>query len=464
MLKKILIDTIKNTGMLREGDGVAVAFSGGGDSTALLHVLASMRSELKIKLFACHLNHKLRGTEADGDAQFCRGFAERLGVPIYMKEMDIAGIATKRGWNIEEAGRIARTAFYHRAMRHFGADKTVTAHHMNDQAETFLINLLRGSGETGLGGIAPIRDGWLIRPLIKCPKSEIEKYLKENDISFRTDETNTDTTIIRNRIRLTLIPLLEKDYNPRIVNGLSQTADIIRGADELSAELADAFFRKIVNHAKDSVSIEKQLFAVLPIHLKRILIRNSFAQAAGSRRRLTFEQVEDILNDVRAGAKDSRISLPFGFEAEIREDKISILPSKKDDTEKGFELSFEIPGEIEIPDIGRSWRVEIKDYTSSLLEESILNPLIGIFDAEKISSPVTVRNRRDGDRMQPLGMQGTKKLQDIFTDKKIPRRRREEFPVFTSSAEIFWIPGIASGERFKVSEKTKKVVVFTPIR
>jgi len=320
------------------------------------------------------------------------------------------------------------------------------------------------SGGTGLSGIAPIRDGWLIRPLIKCPKSEIEKYLKENDIPFRTDETNADTTIIRNRIRLTLIPLLEKDYNPRIVNGLSQTSDIIRGADELSAELADAFFIKIVSHAVDSVSIEKQLFTVLPVHLKRILLRKAFASTAGSGRRLTFEQVEDVLNAVRASAKDSRISLPFGFEAEIQEDKIRILPSKKDDTEKGFDFSFEIPGDVEIPDTGLLWRAEIKDYSSSLLEEAILNPLTGIFDADRLSSPVTVRNRHDGDRMQPLGMQGTKKLQDIFTDKKIPKRRREELPVFTSGNEIFWIPGVASGERFKVSEKTKKVAVFTPIR
>jgi tRNA(Ile)-lysidine synthase len=464
MPKEKLLKTINNTGMLREGDGVVVAFSGGGDSTALLHALASMRSELKIKLFACHLNHKLRGAEADEDAEFCRGFADKLGIPIYIKEMNIAGIAAKRGWNIEEAGRNARTAFYRRSMRHFGADKTATAHHMNDQAETFLINLLRGSGETGLGGIAPIRDGWLIRPLIKCPKSEIEKYLMENDIPFRTDKTNADTTIIRNRIRLTLIPLLEKDYNPRIVNGLSQTADIIRGADELSAELADAFFIKIVSRTGDSVSIEKQLFTVLPIHLKRILIRKAFANASGSRRRLTFEQVEDILNAVRTSAKDSRISLPFGFEAEISENKITILPAKKNDTEKGFEFSFEIPGEIEIPDIGRSWRIEIKIYSAPLLEESLLNPLIGIFDVDRFSSPVSVRNRRDGDRMQPLGMQGTKKLQDIFMDKKIPKRRREELPVFTSGGEIFWIPGIASGERFKVTDKTKKVAVFAPIR
>jgi tRNA(Ile)-lysidine synthase len=464
MLKEILLKTITNTGMLREGDGVVVAFSGGGDSTALLHALASMRSEFKIKLFACHLNHKIRGAEADEDARFCREFADKLGIPIYIKEMDIAGIAAKRGWNIEEAGRNARTAFYRRAMRHFGADKTATAHHMHDQAETFLINLLRGSGETGLGGIAPIKDGWLIRPLIKCPKSEIERYLKENDIPFRTDETNVDTTIIRNRIRLMLIPLLEKDYNPRIVNGLSQTSDIFRGADDLSAELADAFFRNIARRAADSVSFERHLFTLLPIHLKRILIRKAFAQAAGSRRRLSFEQVEDILNAVRASAKDLRISLPFGFEAKIGESKIRILPAKKNDTAKRFEYAFEIPGEMEIPEIGRSWLIEIKNYTSSLLEEAILNPLIGIFDAEKISSPVTVRNRRDGDRMQPLGMQGTKKLQDIFTDKKIPKRRREELPVFTSGGEIFWIPGVASGERFKVSDKTKKVAVFAPIR
>lgn len=450
--------------MLREGDGVVVAFSGGGDSTALLHALASLRGELKIKLYACHLNHKLRGEAADGDARFCREFAERLGVPIYMKEMNIAAVAAKRGWNIEEAGRNARTVFYRRAMKRFGAARTVTAHHLNDQAETFLINLLRGSGGAGLSGIAPVRDGWLIRPLIRCPKSVIEEYLKENDLHYRTDETNADTAITRNRVRHGLIPLLETEYNPRAVSAIAQAAEIIRAGDELSAELADAFFKKICRAEESSILFERPLFTVLPVHLKRLLIRLAFAEAAGSRRRLTFEQVEDVLAADAAGSRDARLSLPFGFEASIEDEKITIQPAAKDKNSAGFRYVFDIPGVIEIPETGGAWRAEIEDYSAELVEEAVLNPLIGVFDARTLEGSVTVRSRREGDRMQPLGMRGTKKLQDIFTDKKIPRRRRDEMPVFESGGVIFWIPGAAAGEKFKVSADTKKVAVFRPVR
>lgn len=463
MLKDILIKTIINNNMLREGDGVVVGFSGGGDSAALLHALAQLASELKIKLYACHLNHKIRGAAADEDMRFCEDFTAKLGVPIYIKELNVADIAAKRGWNLEEAGRNARLAFYRRAMSRFGADKAATAHHMNDQAETFLINLLRGSGGTGLSGIAPVRDGWLIRPLIKCPKSEIEKYLKENSIPFRTDETNADRTILRNRVRLDLIPLLEKDYNPRLAAALSQTADIIRGSDELSMELADAFYKNISRPSWDSVSMDRALFTVLPVHLKRLLVRKAFLQMAGSGRRLSFEQVEDIVTAERAGGKDKRLSLPFGLEAHIGEGAVAIhLAGDKPET-PGFGYGFDIPGELEIRETGARWQGEIKKYSTRILEESIKDPLVGVFDADSLPKHITVRSWRDGDRMQPLGMKGTKKLQDIFTDKKIPRRRRAELCIFESGGEIFWIAGVATGEKCKVSSETKNVAVFEPI-
>lgn len=464
MLKEKLLKTINNTGMLREGDGVVVAFSGGGDSAALLHLLAALAPELKIKLFACHLNHKLRGAEADGDARFCRDFAGRLGVPLYMKDFDLPAAAEKRGLNIEEAGRIARTAFYRRAMRHFGANKAATAHHMNDQAETFLINLLRGSGGTGLSGIAPVIDGWLIRPLIECPKKDIEAYLLENGIEYRTDSTNSDRSFTRNRIRLSLIPLLEKEYNPQAVSAICQAAEIIRAGDELSAELGDAFYKNIAVPSWDSISLDRALFTVLPVHLKRILIRKAFSQIAGSGRRLTFAQTEDIILADRSGASGARFSLPFNLEAAVGDDKIAIHLPEKEGKKEGFEYSITIPAEIEIKKTGGRWRAELRDYSEPLFKEISADNSAGIFDAEKLADTITVRSRREGDRMQPLGMSGTKKLQDIFTDKKIPRRLRASMPVFESGGDIFWIPGVASGEKFKVSNETKKVAVFIPLR
>lgn len=445
--------------MIEPGEKIVIAFSGGSDSAALLHAVNSQREELRIQLSACHMNHKIRGDEAESDARFCEEVCEKLSIPLYSKAMDVPSIAEARGLNLEDAGRRARFTFYRRALRHFGADKIAAAHHMNDQAETVLMNFLRGSGERGLSGIAPVYDGWLIRPMIGIGKDEILKYLDDGNIQFVEDSSNRDTRYRRNELRLETLKELAQKYNPNLIPSLARTAELQRAAEEFSREETEIYFLRLADIGEGRVSIKLAKFNSLYIHIRRLLVRRAFEEVAGTAKRLSFDHVEQLIESAAENSSSFLIDAPFGVQFRIDEEKVIISRRKRIEAPR-FRHRFQVPGEIRVDEIDRSWRCSLITADRFHGMYNIKDRLLGAFPAELLTGEITVRSREPGDRLQPIGMKGTKKLKDILIDKKIRRSIRDTLPVFERAGEIFWVPGVVVSEKYKVLDETDEILIF----
>ena len=252
-LKTKVLGTIREYRMIAPGEKVLVGVSGGPDSIALLYILHDLQEELDCKLHIAHLNHKLRGEESDADAEYVKEHSKILNLPITIEEIDVSGMLAK-GESLESGARRIRYAFYQEAMASVNASKVALGHNADDQAETVIMRLIRGSGAQGLCGIPPIRDGVFIRPIIGIERAEIEKYLQSLNISPRIDSSNLSWDYHRNRIRLDLLPALRHDYNPNISNTLQQTADILRAEDDLLTEIAEDSMNKCLKY-RDSQTI-----------------------------------------------------------------------------------------------------------------------------------------------------------------------------------------------------------------
>jgi tRNA(Ile)-lysidine synthase len=403
----------------------------------------------------------LRGNAAYEDARFCRAQAQFLGLEYYEKEMNVREIAAKRSWNIEEAGRFCRYAFFKRACEVLKGGKVATAHHMHDQAETVLINFLRGSGESGLAGIAPVYNDYIIRPMIQCSRREIDDYINEKKINYRVDATNLDNSYTRNRIRNELIPLLERDYNPKVVDSLVRTAELQLDAFEFADELADAFYKKIAVEEKNQIRIKRLEFNALPIHLKRLIFRRAFSRIRGFTHGLSFKQVQEILDISDSTRAGKLFLLPGVIRVEIDYEDIIITESPRYEPIR-FDHIFSIPGEVSIPEIGKSWnvrRIKRAEFEKRFKRD---DPVPGVFNAARFGSEIRIRSREPGDRIRPLGLGGTKKVKDIFIDRKIPRRRRDMIPIMLNGDEIFWIPGFAVSDDYRISGKEEEIMIFIP--
>ena len=463
MLLKILKRTIDKYALILPGSRVVVAFSGGADSTALLTALDEISGELDIDLFACHLNHKLRGIDADEDALFCRRFTAERSIPFYSMEMNVRAVSENRELNLEEGGRQARLVFYRRALRHFNADKIATAHIMNDQAESFLIRLLRGSGSEGLGGISPVYKGWIIRPLIECDRKTVENFLTERGIEHRFDNTNLDESYTRNRIRHNLIPLLKDQYNPNIIRTLAHEADIQRGNSVLLTELTDAFFEKITEKKERCVSIRILDFSALPVAIRRLILRKAYALRTGTKRGLTYDMIDELILAIHSRKEGYRKHLPDDVEFYLDEENLMFRGRTEQEEYPSFEGVLRVPGMVKVDQISCTWKVSILSRKDFFDRYDLSDANIGAFSADRFGNEITVRNRKDGDRIKPLGLGGTKKLKDIFIDRKIPTPIRECMPVFLNGRDIFWIPGIAVAEDYKVCDDTERILVFERI-
>jgi tRNA(Ile)-lysidine synthase len=449
MILERIKKTIQECKLLEKKDRILIAYSGGVDSTGLLNLLLELREGWYFELFLGHFNHKLR-QKADEDEQFVRRMAQKYSLPIFVGSKDVRSYAREKKLNIEEAGRELRYDFLKKTALKIGGAKIATGHTKTDQAETFLMRLMRGSGLRGLAGIFPLVGGTIIRPLIQVEHKDIEAYLKGKGIKFRIDESNLDRRFLRNRIRLDLIPYIQENFEPEIVSSLGRIASIIREEDSLLEKIAQETTKKAVLKKNNQIFLEVKPLSYLPRAMARRVVRDFISELRGNLRGISFEDVESVLS-LKEGKE-----FPLRKGHILRREQGQIFLKSKVTPKIRYEYRWEGKGPLEIKELklkfegkkmkrGKSIPFDFDDQTSAFL------------DLGKLEFPLLVRNRSEGDRYQPLGAPGQKKLKEIMRAKGIPLSERERRPVFLSRGEIVWILGLPVSEKFKVEKGTSDI-------
>jgi len=449
MIKSRIKKTIREYNLLEKKDRILVAYSGGVDSTGLLNLLLELRGEWSFELFLGHFNHKLRHT-ADEDEQFVRRIAKKYSLPLFVGSKDVRSYARKKKLNIEEAGRELRYDFLKKTALKIGGAKIATGHTMTDQAETFLMRLMRGSGLRGLGGIFPLVEGKVVRPLIQVERQDIEAYLRKKGIEFHTDESNFDRRFLRNRIRLDLVPYIKKNFEPEIISSLGRIASIIREEDSLLEKIAEEKAKRAISKKNNKISLEVKPLSSLSRAMARRVVRGFISELRGNLREISFEDVESVLC-LKEGKE-----FPLRKGHVLRREKGQIFLKGKIPPKIKYEYRWEGKGPLEIKELklkfegkkikrGKSLPLDFDDQTRAFL------------DLGKLKFPLLIRNRRKGDRYQPLGAPGQKKLKEILRAKGIPLSERERRPVFLSGDKIVWILGLPVSEKFRVEEGTSDI-------
>ena len=419
-------------------DTVLVALSGGADSTALLLSMHQLQTEGKIRgLFAAHLNHGIRGENALRDQRFCESLCERLSIPLATRTVDVPENAKEHGQSLEQAAREARYAFLEQARLSFDASVIATAHHRDDQAETLLLNLIRGSGTTGLGGMKP-RNGVIIRPMLQVSRQEILAFLAQAGVTYCEDETNAEMTATRNRIRGELLPLLAR-MNPAIAQTLCRTAELLAADEAMLGQLADEAEQRI---ALDR-GLDKTLLATYPLPIRSRIVRKRLLALDGN---VTEADIRRVLALCTAKT-GTMIELSGGFSAWT--DATALITGRYPHMLQ-YEVPFVSQGETRTPDgVWMSERVQLWQRPEDGWEAYL--------DLAKLPSNLVVRTRRAADRFHPLGAPGGKKLSDVLTDKKIPKERRD-IPLLCAGDQVYYAGGLTISETAKVTPDTREIL------
>ncbi len=448
MMREKVISTIEKYGMIEKGDGIVVGLSGGPDSTCLIHVLSTIKELYDLRIYAVHLNHMIRDEEALRDEQYSKNLANTLDIPFFSKQIPIENYAKDKRISTEEAGRLLRYDFFDEIARKTGAKKIALAHNMNDQAETMLMHFIRGSGLSGISGIKPVRAGKYIRPIIACSRMEIEEYCSINNLNPVIDSTNKENIYTRNRVRLELIPYIQKYFNPNLVESLYKVSDIIRDEDEY---LHSRTFIEL-DRIKTEDGVDINSFNLLHISLRRRMIRVMIEGVKGNLDGIESKHITDCIEFIEKKRTGKTIALPEGIECIIQYEVFKI--SKKEEI-NDFEYSLKIPGSIYINESDCVVNIKIIKKNELYFIDS---EFIKYFDYDKMKGDMTARNKRDGDFIYPKGMKGRKKIKNIFIDKKIPREVREKTLLIALESEVVWIFGLRDSRKYKVDENTKYVI------
>jgi tRNA(Ile)-lysidine synthase len=478
-----VLDAIRRYQLLGRGDRVLVALSGGSDSVALLRLLRELEQSGELTVAGvAHLNHGLRDT-AHRDEQFCRALAAELGLPFRADLVDVAARALSLNTSLEVAGRLARYEMFDRVADELGADVIATGHTRDDQAETFLLRLVRGAGSRGLAGIHP-RTGRVVRPLIDIGRAELRSYLESIGQGYCEDESNQDLTIPRNRIRHELIPYLQREFSPGIVDVLARDAAIARqDADRLEQEAIDLADSIVLEgrgqgtvETVETVEIDARALAALHPALASRVARLALARLA-SGRFIGFDHVERVLALALDNSSKAAFSLP-GQHVVRRGERLVLSRQPFRAFATTFEVSLSIPGEVVLEKEG--WAVSAhwaqpgsdldfcgpgengsksQDQTRSRKNQDLTPVAV---QADRLVLPLAVRSRKPGDRLRPAGLGGrAKKLQDLLVDRKVARERRDALPLVVDGTDtIVWVVGESVAEGFRVTEPSQGVILL----
>jgi tRNA(Ile)-lysidine synthase len=490
---------LQRSDLIREGERLGVAVSGGADSVALLLLLVGLKKKLGITLSVLHFNHKLRGRAADDDEKFVSGLARKYKLPFYSGSAAVKAIAKKDKANLEGTARRLRYAFFARVAEEHRLDKIAVAHTADDQAETVLAHILRGSGLTGLGGIHPQVDK-IVRPLLSVSRVDLRLHLKAHKQAWREDATNDDTSRRRARIRKKLIPLLKKDFQPRIIEHLASLSSHARQDDALLHDLAqqrlrtslemipggaririadllplglrsnvesvDSLRQPMLAHSEDR-SLEQGSSTGLSARLVRLIVsrvKRASANPANensSAGEFTAQHVDQVLQLARHGKSGSSLPLPGNIE--VRRHRDSLIFCAKESaalSAKNYEYKIDLPpglADVRVPELGCVFRFRVIDWHPQRGETRLSGEVL---DGVRLSFPLTLRNWRHGDRFCATGHTKPEKLKRLFNEKGIDRWQRAGWPVIVSGMDLAWSRGFGASAKFAADDGTKTGIVI----
>jgi len=438
--------------MLAPGDTVIAAVSGGPDSVALLHILAAAVPLYDLQIVVAHLNHGLRGIESDGDEDFVRGVAGRLGLSFESARADIRRIKKEKGGSLEEVAREERYRFLMGVAEAKRARRVALGHHGGDQAETVLINFLRGAGPDGLKGMLPVRDGLFIRPLLAVSRSEIDAFLQEKGYAFREDSSNTSDVHLRNRIRNGLLPELKASYNSNMEENLTRLGDIMRFEDDyLQTAVRDILDGWAVTPGNEA-ALCGRAFMELHEALRRRIVKTVLEGLTG-RGGIAYSHIQAAVDLCRGTGTSGELHLPGGIRVRRTGGKIVFQRARREPPAHPYDYELVVPGKLTVAETGETVRAEFVRRPAEWGEDS------GAYlDFDRVVPPLSVRTFRPGDRFQPLGMAGTQKLKKFFINHKIDPSRRRSMPLLADRESVIWIPGQRLCDRVKVTADTRRVI------
>lgn len=428
---------IEENNLIEKGDSIVSAVSGGSDSVFMLEMLLAIKSDYELNIIVCHVNHGLRGAEAQRDEDFVKKLAEKNGLIYEVEHIDMAGYAKEHSLTCEEAGRKLRYLFFEEIKEKYKADKVAIAHNENDVAETIFLNIFRGTGLDGLESI-PLRRDFYIRPILCFEKTEILKFLKENNIHYVDDSTNFTNDYKRNMIRNEIIPFIKKNFNENIVSSMSRLASI---AKENNLYLEDIINDKYINIVKSN-TIDRESFNQLNHYEKTLVLRKFLRDNLNYLNNISKDNIEDMINLIKldSGKKydiDGKHYLVNNFGKTI---------FKKLDIN---ELSEEISLDFKLDKVYNIYGSKFK----FVLSDKILSKKY--LDYDLLTGKLSLRNRRSGDRFNPFGMKGSKKIKDYFVDKKVSSDERSKVLFLMNGDEIAYVVGYDIADKYRASSKTK---------
>lgn len=448
-------NTVCKYNLIQEDDNIILGLSGGHDSMFLLYLLMDIKKKIFFNLFLAHVNHGVRGEDALNDELFVKTIAKDLGLECFSIRADMSARAKEKNISQEEAGREIRYGFFRKIIKDLGKGKIAVAHNKKDQAETLLLRIMRGTGVDGLKGM-DFKTGDIIRPILDIDRWEIEKYIKDHAIKTVIDKTNLENIYSRNKVRLEMIPYIEENFNPNIVDTLFRLSESARVDNEFLESYTEDRYHKILKK-REKKKIVLKMDELLNEHMsiKKRIIRRAIFDLKTSLQGIEEIHVASVVDLFSKGQTGKKLNLPVKLIARVSYNDLII------EKEKLIEANLSKPSKIELK-FGENLLegynlkiyLEILDKKDLNLKKTYRN--IKYFDYNKIKDKLFIRTRLNGDAFIPFGMKGSKKIKDYFIDEKIPRQVREEIPLLVDEKNIIWVIGYRTSEIYRIDEETEK--------
>jgi tRNA(Ile)-lysidine synthase len=450
-------ENIVSQGLIHVGEKVLVSFSGGPDSTALLHILHKLSKSMKYNLGACYINHNIRPRASKREAVFCADFCRKLCIPYNLIDADIPEYAGKERLSLEEAGRIFRREALVKLARDDGYNKIALGHHLDDIVETILFRLFRGTGPQGVMPIKPI-SGAFIRPLFNLTKKEILGYLKKQKVEFLLDRSNIKSDFSRNYIRNEIVPMIKKKFGRKYRNSIYNFAQLISEENRFLDGLTRKEAKKISRFTPGGkIVVDLKKLSAYDLWLRRRIIKHLLESITARPGAGSFDEIERVMGLLESGFR----SVNLGDDIRVARDRDSLVFARKKIRVKKRILN--LPGSTEIEELSTGIVTSLIPAGNAIRNVQKKRLKVHI-DCDSLVQPIAIRGIIAGDRFQPLGMNGTKKVGDYLTDKKIPHDMRDEILLVTDKKGIIWLAGMEIADRVKIKTKTKRVLEIELIR